>query len=243
MASRLRLGGRRLGRRRRGKRFLVARARGENLEALFDAFPIVVGRRATSEERARFERYADLLLLWNRTHRLTGFRSRAAVARGLFLDSLLFRAVLPQGPLRIVDVGAGAGIPGLPLRIVEPMWSLTLIESKRKPVSFLRTLVRELALPDVVIHHGRAADAKIEVPDFAERFDVGVVRAVGNFSELVPVVMRYLKPGGLFVASGPPADPAREKPGSLPGSKWKIIKYEGLGLSRLFLLAAKGYTS
>ena len=57
--------------------------------------------------------------------------------RGLFIDSLLFLPVIPPRPLRLVDIGAGPGIPGIPLRIVEPQISLTIVESRRKPVSFL----------------------------------------------------------------------------------------------------------
>ena len=124
----------------------MARPATDSLEQLFKAFPALLGRAATPTERNAFGRYADLLILWNRTHHLTALKTRPEIGRGLFLDSLLFRAFLPQGPLRVLDIGAGAGIPGVPLRIVEPGLSLTLVESKRKPVSFLNALVRELGM-------------------------------------------------------------------------------------------------
>ena len=93
----------------------MARARDDSLDDLFKAFPALLGRPATALERKAFDRYADLLVLWNRTHHLTALRSRLAIGRGLFLDSLLFHALLPLGAKRVVDIGAGAGIPGVPL--------------------------------------------------------------------------------------------------------------------------------
>ena len=104
-----------------------------------------------------FPQYLDLLLLWNRAQNLTGFESAPEIVRGLFEDSLLFLPLLPDRPLRVVDIGAGAGIPGMPLRIIDEGIEVTLIESKRKRVSFLRTVRRELGLEkSVVIEEGRA---------------------------------------------------------------------------------------
>jgi 16S rRNA (guanine527-N7)-methyltransferase len=188
----------------------------------------------------RFERYAGLLLLWNRTHNLTGLQTEASIGKGLFLDSLLFRSVMPQRTtLRVVDIGAGAGIPGIPLRIVDPSLALTLIESKRKPISFLRTLVREIELVDVVVHHGRAEDITTQYPDLVGEFDVALSRAVGSLADLVPVAMDYLRPGGVLISSGPPAL-ARSRPANpLPGVEWRSISYKALGISRVFALAQK----
>ena len=99
----------------------------------------------------------------------------------LFEDSLLFLPLLPDRPLRVVDIGAGAGIPGMPLRIVDERIEVTLIESKRKRVSFLKTLRRELGLEkSVVVEEGRAEALVSEVVRRDGAFDVAVARAVGN---------------------------------------------------------------
>jgi len=188
----------------------------------------------------RFERYADLLLLWNRTHNLTGLQTLASIGKGLFLDSLLFRSVMPQRPiLRVVDIGAGAGIPGIPLRIVDPSLTLTLVESKRKPVSFLRSLLREIELDDVVVHHGRAEDIITQYPDLLGEFDVALSRAVGNLGDLVSVAMDYLRPGGVLISSGPPAMARSHLENPLPGVEWRSISFKKLGISRLFALTKK----
>ena len=217
----------------------MARPAIDPLEHLFNAFPALLGRAATPAERKAFGRYADLLILWNRTHHLTAFKTRAEIGRGLFLDSLLFRALLPRAPLRVLDIGAGAGIPGVPLRIVEPGLSLTLIESRRKPVSFLHALTRELAIPDVSVHHGRAEGVISEVPELLGKFDVVLSRAVGLDAALIEIAMAYLRIGGRLVASGPPVGSPMPKIKWQGPAEWKTVGFPKIGLARAFLMATK----
>lgn len=217
----------------------MARASADPFGGFFTAFPALLGRAATAAERSAFGRYADLLLLWNRTHHLTSLRSRGEIGRGLFLDSLLFSALLPRGPLRVVDFGAGAGIPGVPLRVVEPRLSLTLIESRRKPVSFLHALVRELDLRDIAVHHGRAESIIMEVSELEGVFDFVVTRAVGVDRSLIEAAMRYLKPGGRLVASGPPAGKTAPDIGWRGPVEWKTVTFPRLGIERVFLTVIK----
>jgi len=218
----------------------VARARDDSLDDLFKAFPALLGRSATALERKAFERYADLLIHWNRTHHLTALRTRAAIGRGLFLDSLLFRTLLPSGPKRVVDIGAGAGIPGVPLRIVDHEISLILVESRRKPVSFLHALIRDLQLTQVDVHHGRAEVLAAEMSELAGKCDFVVTRAVRLDTELIDMAMKYLRRGGALLASGPPSGvspPSVDWDGDF---EWKAISFDEIRLTRRFFIASKG---
>ncbi|HET7874735.1 MAG TPA: 16S rRNA (guanine(527)-N(7))-methyltransferase RsmG [Methylomirabilota bacterium] len=203
------------------------------------AIQVLTGRPASPEERARFRRYRDLLLQWNRTHHLTAHRSAVAIERGLFVDSLLFLPLLPSRPCIGLDIGAGAGIPGVPLRIVEPGIRLSLIESRRKAVSFLKALTRELGLEDVSVIEGRAEVVAEEVPDLLGKFDFVTSRAVGDFPALIPVALRFLTPGGVFLASGPPGDKLPEINRLGVTVQWRVLPYPALGMRRAFLVAKK----
>jgi 16S rRNA (guanine527-N7)-methyltransferase len=217
----------------------VSRPASESLERFFKAFPALLGRAATPAERVAFARYADLLLVWNRAHHLTALKTRAEIGQGLFLDSLLFGTLLPRGPARVLDIGAGAGIPGVPLRLVEPELSLTLIESRRKPVSFLHALIRDLALPDITVHHGRAEDVVVQLPELKGIFDRVLTRAVGRSPELIELAMQYLRPGGRLIASGPPVGAALPKVDWQGPFEWKTVQFPKAGLSRVFLIVTK----
>ena len=116
------------------------RSPADPLDELLAAIPILAGRPATADDRRRFQRYLELLVQWNRVHDLTGLKDPGAIVRGLFLDSLLFLAQLPPRPLRLLDIGSGAGVPGVPLHLADSGISLTLLESRRKRVSFLATV-------------------------------------------------------------------------------------------------------
>jgi len=140
---------------------------------------------------------------------------------------------------RVVDIGAGAGIPGIPLRIVDPDLSLTLVEARRKPVSFLHALVRELDLKDVGVHHGRAEDLVVELPELLGKYDIVLTRSVGLTRGFIGSAMRYLRQGGQILASGPPPGSPLPQP-DWPGHfEWNTIRFDRIGLARVFFMAVR----
>ena len=210
-----------------------------NLEGALDRLGTVAqsltGHVMSVHTRLRFSRYADLVQLWNRTHNLTALRSPAEIVRGLFEDSLLFLRLVPTGTTRVIDIGAGAGIPGVPLHLVDPSLAVVLIESRQKRVSFLKALKRELKLDDrVMVLEGRAEAIPGAQPEHRANADVVVARGVGQPETLMLVAAQYLKPGGLFIATGPPAS-------AVAGSDragWTIVELPELGLNRTFMVRA-----
>jgi 16S rRNA (guanine527-N7)-methyltransferase len=212
----------------------VARQDPDHLRELLSAIPELTGRAATAGDRSRFQRYLDLFTQWNQVHRMTALRSPAEIARGLFLDSLLFLPVLPTfRPIEVVDIGAGSGVPGLPMRIVDSEITLTLVEAKRKRASFLLAVCRELGLSGVKVIEGRAEGLVREDPTLGEGFDVVVARAVAPASHLFPLAMRYLRPGGIVVLAG--------GPGATKGPGFDVVKVPipGQRTTRVFLRGVK----
>ena len=155
---------------------------------------------------------------WQRIHRLVGSTEPLSVVESLFLDSLLFLKVLPSGVRDLLDLGAGAGFPGIPLKIVRPDLELTLVEAKARRASFLSTVTRELRLAGTQVIHARA-EALIERPD--SRFDAVVMRCAGALDQVLPLAVELLRPGGTAIASGPPVA------GSLPCGEWAEVPWGG----------------
>src|SRR5262245_23218970 len=177
------------------------------LAPLADAIEALTGRAPEEDNLRRFRRYLDLLILWNRTHRLTGVTAAAEIVRDLFVDSLLFLPFMPHGRGHVVDIGTGAGFPGIPLHLVRPDLSMTLIEARRKPCSFLKVLCRELGLAEGVrIVEGRAESVASDVANTYGQADTVVARSVGSYDRLIPALVDVLRPGGRFVASSSPAE-------------------------------------
>lgn len=159
----------------------------------------------TIEQRDQFSRFCATLLAANRTMNLTAIRDPDGVMRTLFLDSLTICLVLPT-PLTAattetvlaVDLGSGAGIPGIPLKILYPHWSLVLVESIRKKARFLHAVVSEIGLEDVRVLPERAEEL-VSAPQWRDRAHLCLARAVGPLSSLVELCAPFVRPGGLLV--------------------------------------------
>lgn len=147
----------------------------------------------------QFEEYAKLLLEWNEKINLTAIVDVKEIAIKHFLDSLLVMKVyeIPQGAT-VIDVGTGAGFPGIPLKIVRPDINLILLDSLKKRLIFLDFLTSSLKI-DVNLVHSRAEDAA-KSATFRESFDVAVARAVAPLNILLEYCVPFVKMNGVFLA-------------------------------------------
>lgn len=198
------------------------------LAALEAAAGEILGRALTVREADLFDKYLKILLKWQKSQRLVGRSDPEWIIRNLFVDSLLFLRVLPLDLEAILDLGSGAGFPGVPIKIVRSGIRLTMVESRRKRASFLAAVVRELGLTDTRVINARIEEAGEEL---AGSFDAVVVRCAGSVEELAAKVKPLLAPGGMLVASGPPAEsvPRGGQPvviaGARRGSQRRFVVY------------------
>lgn len=147
--------------------------------------------------------YATLLQEWNEKINLTAITDDEGIATKHFLDSL---TAICTGRVRgkVIDVGTGAGFPGLVLKVAKPEIRLTLLDSLQKRIRFLETVCESLAIPDVEFVHARAEDGARRLRG---QFDTVVSRAVANMTVLAELCIPFLKVGGYFLAlKGPLAD-------------------------------------
>ena len=158
-----------------------------------------LGIRLTDATARGFAQYYAELVRWNRRVNLTAITEWDAAQTLHFVDSLTAAAALPQAALeggRVVDVGSGAGFPGIPLKLAYPSMRLALIEARGKRAAFLRELCDTLGLRDVEIRAGRAETLAHE-PDMREGFDAALARAVGDTAVLAELTVPFVRVGGL----------------------------------------------
>lgn len=147
-----------------------------------------------------FHSFMELLLEWNQKMNLTAITEEKEVIVKHFLDSLLLYSKI-EVPVssRVIDIGTGAGFPGIPLKIVRPEIYFLLVDSLMKRVNFLKEVKEKLQLRDLSILHGRAEEIG-RIKEYRENFDIAVARAVAKLPVLLEYNIPFLKKGGFFIA-------------------------------------------
>ena len=216
----------------------------EEFTRLLDAGCEELGIVLTEKQKEQFFKYFQLLTEWNHVMNLTAITEMPEVVTKHFVDSLLVVNVfdgIRTEAYSCIDVGTGAGFPGIPLKIAFPQLQITLLDSLNKRVGFLNTVIQELGLTGITAVHGRAEDFGRN-KEYREQFDLCVSRAVANLSTLSEYCLPFVKAGGEFLSykSGKVEEEAREAESAvkkLGGSmrETKTLVLPGTDVDRTFV--------
>ena len=170
-----------------------------NKEELLRVSAASMGVELNDTQVQQFIKYYEILVEWNSFMNLTGITEYEEVVQKHFVDSLaLCKAMDVHSVSSLIDIGTGAGFPGIPLKIAYPHLKVTLLDSLQKRIKFLNEVVMQLGLEEVETIHGRAEDfAKPSMK--RESYDVCVSRAVANLASLSEYCLPYVNLGGYFV--------------------------------------------
>ena len=156
--------------------------------------------RLTGDQKSQFDLYYELLIEWNRVMNLTGITDYDEVNLKHFTDSLTISRIIDMAQINtLIDVGTGAGFPGIPIKIAFPHIKVYLLDSLNKRIKFLNEVIKKLGLKNIYAFHGRAEDFAKD-RQYREKFDVCVSRAVANLSTLSEYCIPFVKTGGYFVS-------------------------------------------
>ena len=156
-----------------------------------------LGIKLSKEQAEKFFNYMNLLLEWNEKINLTAITEEKEVIVKHFVDSLTIAKYIPEGA-SLVDVGTGAGFPGIPLKIIREDLKITLLDSLQKRINFLDVVIKELNLENIETIHARVEEFG-KNSKYRESFEVATSRAVANLSTLTEYLLPLVKVGGIAV--------------------------------------------
>lgn len=200
------------------------------------------------EKYNKFMKYKDLLQSWNKKINLTSIKEDEEIIKKHFIDCIsIFKFSPIKSMINFIDVGSGAGFPGIPISIIKPDTNIVLLDSLAKRVNFLNCVINTLNLKGVSEIHGRAEDMAREI-QYREFFDVAVSRAVGNLSMLSELCIPYVKLGGYFIAMKGPSvirevEDSNNAISILGGKLENVVKIQDKELNHNLVIIKKiGYT-
>lgn len=156
--------------------------------------------RYTNEMLEQFQKYYDILIEWNKVMNLTGITEYEEVISKHFIDSLsIVKAVDMNQISNLIDIGTGAGFPGIPIKIVFPHLKVTLLDSLNKRVRFLDAVIEEVEIKDINAVHGRAEELAKQ-KNYREKYELCVSRAVANLASLSEYCLPFVNVGGKFIS-------------------------------------------
>ena len=159
-----------------------------------------LGIALTEIQKEQFYKFYELLVEWNKVMNLTGITEYEEVNEKHFVDSIsIIKAIDMNQVHTVIDIGTGAGFPGIPLKIVFPHIKVVLLDSLNKRINFLNTVIDELGLENIRTIHGRAEDYARQA-EYREQFDLCVSRAVANLATLSEYCLPYVKVNGYFIS-------------------------------------------
>ena len=155
----------------------------------------------SDQQKYQFECYFELLVEWNEKINLTAITDKEEVYLKHFYDSIapILQGLIPNENIKLLDIGAGAGSPSLPMKILYPQLDVTIIDSLNKRINFLRLLAQELDLDGIHFYRGRAEDLAQD-KNFRAQYDFVTARAVARMQVLSELTIPYLKVGGKLLA-------------------------------------------
>lgn len=161
----------------------------------------------SKDQYEQFMQYKDMLKDWNEKMNLTAITEDEEIISKHFIDSIqAFQFDELKDATTLIDVGTGAGFPGLPIKIMKPELKVTLLDSTNKKLGFLKVVTEELKLNNVEFIHSRAEDGARKI-GYRDSYDIAISRAVANLSLLTELCLPYVKIGGHFIAlKGPAVD-------------------------------------
>ncbi|WP_019768664.1 16S rRNA (guanine(527)-N(7))-methyltransferase RsmG [Streptococcus sobrinus] len=159
------------------------------------------GFHLSDKQKHQFESYFNLLVEWNQKINLTAITDKNDVYLKHFYDSLapVLQGLITDSPIKLLDIGAGAGFPSLPIKILCPQLDITIIDSLNKRINFLNLLAEELELTGVHFYHGRAEDFGQD-KSFRASYDIVTARAVARMQVLSELTIPFLKVNGQLLA-------------------------------------------
>ena len=216
------------------------------MSEIFESKLNEIGITLSDKQKEQFDKFYELLVEWNKVMNLTGITEYEEVNEKHFVDSLsIVKAIDMKDVKSVIDIGTGAGFPGIPLKIAFPHLKVVLLDSLNKRINFLNTVIQELGLENIQTIHGRAEDFAKQLA-YREQFDLCVSRAVANLATLSEYCIPYVEKGGLFVPykSGEideEVEQAKKAVHVLGGKLENVIKFQlpGTEIGRSFVVIKK----